>query len=68
MIFEAAYGEDALGYAVKHVGKGAAAFRINHGGDYFGRFIEEQIDALSFGAQELALDFDVVFGFVGFAA
>ena len=31
VIFEAAYGKDALGYAVKHVGEGAAAFGVDHG-------------------------------------
>ena len=68
MIFETAYGKDALGYAVEHVGEGAAAFGVNHGGDYFRRLVQQKIDALGFGAQELALNFYVVFGFVGFAA
>jgi len=68
VIFEAAYGKDALRDAWEHVGEGAAAFGVNHSGDNFGRFIEQEIDALGFGAQEFALNFDVVFRFVGFAA
>jgi len=67
MIFQAAYGKHALRHAVEHVGEGAAAFGVDHGGDDFGRLIEDEIDALGFWAEEFALHFDVVFGFVGFA-
>jgi len=68
MIFQAADRKDALRDAVEHVGEGAAAFGINHGGDYFGRLVEQEIDALGFWAQEFALDFDVVFRLVGLRA
>ncbi len=68
MIFEAADREDALRNAVEEVGERAAAFGVNHGGDYFGRLIEEQVGAFGLRAEEFALDFDVVGGFVGFGA
>ena len=68
MIFEAADGENALRDAVEEIGERAAAFGVNHGGDNFGRLVEQEVDALGFRAQEFALDFYVVFGFVGFAA
>ncbi len=68
MVFQAADRKDSLRDAVEQIGEGAAAFGVDHGGDYFGRFVQEEINALGFWAQEFALDFDVVFGFVGFAA
>ena len=68
VIFEATDWEDALRDAVEKIGEGAAAFGVDHGGDYFGRLMEEEVNSLGLRPQEFALDFDVVGGFVGFAA
>lgn len=68
VIFEAADWENALGDAVEKIGEGAAPFGIDHGGDDFRRLMQEKVNSLRLRAEEFALDFDVVGGFVGFAA
>jgi hypothetical protein len=67
-IVEAADGEDALLHAAQQVHDGLAAFRIGHGGDALAWFVERDVDVGAGGAQQSAVDFDVVGFDVGFGA
>ena len=53
---------------MQQIAQAAAAFGIDHGGDDFGRLVQDQVGALGFGLQQLALHLDVIFGFVGLGA
>lgn len=54
MIFEAAHRKHALGHTVQQIAQRAAALRVAHRGNDFGRFVEQQIYALAFGAKKLS--------------
>ena len=68
VIFEAADGKNAQGNSMKKIAQAAAAFGVNHRRNYLGRLVEDQISALGFRLQQLALHFDVIFGFVSLRA
>jgi hypothetical protein len=68
VVVEAADGIDAFGQALEAISQGLAAFGVGHGGDHFGRFIENDVNAALVVFDEFAGGFDAVCVGVGFAA
>ena len=68
VVIEAADGIDALGQAAQEISECLAALGIGHGGNDFGRLVEDEVDATLVGLDKFSGGFDAVFGGVGFAA
>src|SRR5208337_650915 len=67
-VVEGADGVNAFGKTAEEIAKSFAALGIGERRDDFGRFVEEQVDMIFFGFDEVAGGFDLVFGGIGLGA
>lgn len=67
-VVEGADRINALGKAAQEIAKRAAALGIGEGGDDFGRFVEDEVDVIFFGFDEVAGGFDLVLGGISLGA
>jgi hypothetical protein len=67
-VVEGADGIDTLGKTAQEIAKRAAALGIGERGDDLGRFVEDEVDVIFFGLDEVAGGFDLVLGGIGLGA